>query len=352
MDYTGRLAISYYHTIAVLNKEHKVYLVQHQENQKIYIKKILDVYNLHIYGYLQSHQIRGIPKVYNVYEENDQLTIIEEFISGTSLREIIDARTLSSDLIIRYICELCDILGELHSFHPPIVHRDIKPSNIIVTPYDHIVLIDFNAAKYLTDQNGQDTMLLGTKGYAAPEQYGFGSSTPQTDIYALGILIRELSSALPVSTNIFHPIIHKCTQLNPSDRLEDVHALKAEMEKLKGNNVMESTSASWEKFLPPGFRTKTPWKMLVASVTYLAIIELCISLEVTDVTTTQLWIERFFYLLAMLSIVFCSLNYCNVQRIIPLCSNSHRGIRYFGVLLLDAAVTVGVFIIMLIAVSL
>lgn len=88
--------------------------------------------------------------------------------------------------------ELCEILEKLHSANPPIVHRDIKPSNIIITNYDHVILLDFNAAKYFTDPNTSDTILLGTKGYAAPEQYGFGSSTPQTDIYAVGILLKEL----------------------------------------------------------------------------------------------------------------------------------------------------------------
>ncbi len=272
MDYVGRLEISYYNTIATINSTHKIYLVQHQESQKIYIKKILDVYNLHIYKYLQSNHITGIPKLYNIYEENGQLTLIEEFISGTSLQEIIDAQALSIDLIVRFMCELCDILGRLHFLNPPIIHRDIKPSNIIITPYNHVVLVDFNAAKYLTNKDNSDTVLLGTKGYAAPEQYGFGSSTPQTDIYALGILLKELSSALPTPTDIFDSIINKCTEINPSDRIENVHKLKAEIEKLKRyirSKPQLAKSATWRDFLPPGFRTKTPWKMLTASAIYL-----------------------------------------------------------------------------------
>lgn len=92
--------------------------------------------------------------------------------------------------------DLCEILEKLHSVTPPIVHRDTKPSNIIITNYEHVVLLDFNAAKYFADTDTADTILLGTKGYAAPEQYGFGSSTPQTDIYALGILLKELVKSL------------------------------------------------------------------------------------------------------------------------------------------------------------
>lgn len=354
MDYVERLAISYYNTIATINSAHKVYLVQHQESQKIYIKKILDVYNLHIYEYLQSHRITGIPKLYNVYEENEQLIIIEEFISGTSLLEIINTQALSIDLIIRFMCELCDILGRLHSLNPPIIHRDIKPSNIIITPYNHVVLIDFNAAKYLTNKNNSDTILLGTKGYAAPEQYGFGSSTPQTDIYALGILLNELSSALPASTNLFDSIINKCTQINPSDRIENVHKLKTEIEKLKEHHITKpqfTKPATWRDFVPPGFRTKTPWKILTASVIYSFIFWLCLSLEVENVTTFQLWIERIISLLIMLFIIFCCFNYCNIQRFMPLCTNNHRIIRYLGILLLNVTVTFLLLIVMTILVT-
>ena len=349
MNYMERLAISYYNTIATINSAHKVYLVQHRESQKIYIKKILDVYNPHIYEYLQNHCIAGIPKLYNVCEENGQLTIIEEFISGTSLQEIIDTNALSVDLIIRFMSELCDILGRLHSLNPPIIHRDIKPSNIIITPCHHVVLIDFNAAKYLTDVNHSDTVLLGTKGYAAPEQYGFGSSTPQTDIYALGILLKELSSALPASPNLFDAIINQCTQINPSERWENTDALKAEINKLSKYNtnpIQATETIAWKHLMPPGFRTNTPWKIFIASVIYLFIFWLCLTLNVKDATVSKLWIERIFSLLILLSVVFCSFNYCNIQRLMPLCTNRRRIIRYLGILLLNVAIIFLLFIVM------
>lgn len=351
MDYAGRLAISYYKTIATINSEHKVYLVQHQESRKIYVKKILDVYNLHIYEYLQKHCITGIPGIYDIYEENNQLTVIEEYISGTSLQEIADTGALTIDLMIQIMCELCDTLENLHSLNPPIIHRDIKPSNLILTPYHHAVLIDFNAAKYWTGQGNTDTILLGTKGYAAPEQYGFGSSTPQTDIYALGILLKELSSALPAPISIFDSIINKCTQMNPSDRIENVHKLKAEIQKIKRQRTGKPKlfrSDLWKGFLPPGFRTKTPWKALTASTIYLFLFWLSLSLEVKDVTVPQLWVERIICLFIMFSVVFCWFNYCNIQRFVPLCKSRHRIIRCLGILILSVAVIFLLFLIMFI----
>lgn len=75
---------------------------------------------------------------------------------------------------------------------PPIVHRDIKPSNIILTEGGRIVLIDLNAARLDDKKSSHDTQLIGTAGFAAPEQYGFAASSPRADLYAAGILMRVL----------------------------------------------------------------------------------------------------------------------------------------------------------------
>ena len=347
MDYSNRLSISYYKTIAVINETHNVFLVQHQETKKIYVKKILDVYNSQIYDFLQHNKIIGIPGVVDVCEENHRLTVIEEFISGASLQEIMESGQLSLTALTHYICELCDVLERLHSLNPPIIHRDIKPSNIIVTSYDHVMLLDFNAAKHLTDASASDTVLLGTKGYAAPEQYGFGSSTPQTDIYALGILLKELSLALPVPTDKFDKIIQKCTQINPSDRFESVAALKQEMIKTGETQAsLPSHSFTWKSVVPPGYRTLTPWKMLVSTVSYLFVLYLSLSTEFKDTFGAALWVERFFCLCMMLSIIFISFNYCDIQRCLPLCKNKNWILHYIGILLLDFIVLFSLFLIM------
>lgn len=349
MDYSARLNISYYQTIAVINEAHKVYLVQHQETKKIYIKKILEVYNFSIYDYLQHNKISGIPQVIDLYEEDGRLTVIEQFISGASLQDIMASGELSAAALTEYMCELCDILEKLHSLNPPVIHRDIKPSNIIVTCYDHVMLIDFNAAKYLTDANVSDTVLLGTKGYAAPEQYGFGSSTPQTDIYALGILLKELVSALPVPTEKFDRIIQKCTRINPADRFESAAGLKQEIQKLNGDPAaVHSEPFLRRALLPPGYRTFTPWKMVVSSIVYLFVFWFCLSIEFKNVFGSQLWMERIFFLGIALSVVFCSFNYCGIQRFLPLCKNSNRIVRGIGVVLLDLIIAVLIFVVMLV----
>ncbi len=339
MDFENRLEDSYYATIAVLNEEHGTYLVQHRETGKIYVRKVLDVYNLDIYESLRDDPVPGVPRIVNLCEEDGRLAIIEEFISGETLREKIDAGALSEDQVIRYMTELCAILERLHGQDPPIIHRDIKPSNVIVTPCDHVFLIDFDAAKRFSGDESRDTVLLGTKGYAAPEQYGFGASSPRTDIYALGILLRELAIALPGRTGAFDGIIKKCTEMNPSDRTKTVRELRLDLEALQagGNGAGGDARHAWRRLLPPGFRTGTPWKMLVAVPAYLLIFYLFLTLD-SEGPAPYKWTERVMGLLMMLSVVFCTFDYCGVQRIIPICASRNALIRCLGILALNLLV--------------
>lgn len=349
MNDSSRLAMSYYKTIAVINESHNIFLVQHQETKKIYVKKILDVYNNQVYQYLYENKILGVPQIIGLYEENNQLTVVEEFISGSSLQEKIDANDITITLINRYMYELCEILEKLHSVNPPIVHRDIKPSNVMITEYDHVMLLDFNAAKYFADTDTTDTILLGTRGYAAPEQYGFGSSTPQTDIYSLGILLKELVGVLQDPTDKFDEIISTCTQMNPADRFQSMSTLKQAF--LEIDNPMPSNiskSFTWKSLIPPGFRTLTPWKIGLSSMTYLFIFWLSLNMQLDSETSLLLWLNRIFCLAIMLSVVFCSFNYCNVQRILPLCGHQNRILHYIGIILLDFIVALFLFMILII----
>ena len=233
--FDSKLPVSFYSKIAALNKEHGIYIVQHRETGKIYVKKLMSSYDLAVYEELFKRQLRGLPHIYAMYEEAHVLTVIEEYISGDTLQEVLDicGRIPETD-VIHYICSLCDILSQLHLLHPPIIHRDIKPSNIILTEDGRIILIDLNAAKQADESKRRDTRLLGTKGFAAPEQYGFGSSSPQTDIYALGKLITTLltgDSDRDV-TGKLRPIVDKCLQMNPKERFQSAAQLRSALQKL------------------------------------------------------------------------------------------------------------------------
>lgn len=346
MDLTHKLAISYYKTIAVINEPHKIYLVQHIETNKIFIKKILDVYNAKIYEYLYNNYILGTPKIIDYFEEENQLIIIEEYISGISLQEKIAASDLAQEDILHYMMDLCNILEQLHSMKPAVIHRDIKPSNIIITNYNRAILLDFNAAKYYSLSKSEDTVLLGTQGYAAPEQYGFGASSPQTDIYSLGIILKEMCASINDISGTFDFIIDTCTRIKPSERFKSIKELKTAL-----SAHIKPTPAKLERdtitsFIPPGFRTQTPWKMLLSSISYLFIFWLCLSLQVSNTYGMALWLERLFILIIMLCMIFACFNYRDVQRFMPLCKHSNKIIHYAGIIVLNIAIMFSLLIIL------
>lgn len=377
MDLDQRLAISYYKPIAVINEPHHVYLVQHQETKKIAIKKVLDVYNLAVYAELYRNPITGTPRILNYYEENDQLTVIEEYISGTSLQDKINHADISPNDMLPYMLDLCAILEQLHLHNPAIIHRDVKPSNVIITSYNRAMLLDFNAAKYHTMAKDSDTILLGTQGYAAPEQYGFGQSSPQTDIYSLGILLKEMAQAAHCQNPYIDAIIDKCTQMNPAERYQSIddlrqalltnggilsytHASQVSSRDLSGissnrsNTQIQGNSVSPAKhvqYVPPGFRSRTPWKMAVALLTYIFLTWFCLSLKVKNTFGAALWVERVFVLIMMLFIVASIFDYLNVRRLMPLCQHDKKATRILGVVMLDILVVFGLIVLMAIVQS-
>lgn len=365
MDFSKRLALSYYKKIAVLNEAHHVELVQHQENQKIFVKKQLYQYDGALYRRLQETRIAGIPKIVELVEEDNILTLIEDYIPGETLQEKIQEQSLSEHLILRYMLDLCTLLGRLHQLNPPIIHRDIKPANIIITTDNRVVLLDFNAAKFFTDTKSEDTVLLGTKGYAAPEQYGFGVSTTQTDIYAIGVLLQELAASLQHPAHHFDQIIEKCTQLNPADRFLTVTDLRSQLaatqsaltaapdfsskKQLPESPPQDTANAPKQKttYALPGFRTKKRSRMVLATLGYGLWFYFCLSLNFEHVTVVENWLERFFVFMIGIGIIFVSTDYLAIRHVMPLCQHPNRFVRYIGIVLLDA----GIFLFAIIALT-
>lgn len=356
MDIESRLSISFYKTVATINDAHKIYIVQNINTHQIYVKKILDVYNKTIYEYLKSNPIAHTPKIYELYEEDKQLTVIEEYISGDTIEQLLNnGYYFNNDTIRSIIVQLCKIISDFHKCKPSIIHRDIKPSNIIISPSNELYLLDFNAAKYQSEDKYEDTTLLGTRGYAAPEQYGFGSSTKQTDIYAIGMLLNTLVngsfSQEAVLKSDFTDIIQKCIKLNASERYDNVESIIKIIK--QANNLSAKTSySSWKQYLPPGYRSLSPLNILLATVGYPFILWMSLSLEVKNTTTISLYIERFFFLIIFLSTVFFSSNYLDIQNYFPFCKSKNKLIRFTAIAFIDFIIIVSLLILMIIIISL
>lgn len=365
MDYSRRLAISYYKTVAPINEEHNVYLARHRETGRFFVRKTLDVYTVSVYEQLRRNPVRGIPGIIDYCEENGKLILIEEFISGRTLREILDGSRLpraeedgsgilTAEKVGHYMISLCEILQQLHSMDPPIIHRDIKPSNIIIDGYGNAYLLDYNAARHFRtgEAPDTDTRLLGTQGYAAPEQYGFGQSSMQTDIYSLGRILSECAQCLPPEDHTFDRVIRKCTQMDPAKRYSSAGRLRAALRKCLGISDSRDIAGSIANpYLPPGFRTVNPWKMIIASVVYLCIFYVSLTLEANNLTGAGVWFQRICVLVILMTGVMLGTNYLNMQSIAPFHESDSPALRFAGAVLLMFSVTGMMFLLSVIMIS-
>ena len=264
--------LSYYQQIASLNDDHNICLVQNVTDKKVYVKKILTVYNLEVFRYLQEHPIANMPHIYEIVVDSDKLIVIEEYMSGTTLQELLGERqSLSEEETSNIICQLCTILEALHNAHPPIIHRDIKPSNIIISPDGVVKLIDMNAAKWSRDIVGHDTLLIGPAGYAAPEQYGFAASDTKTDVYSIGVLINVMLTGVPPVERLAREpmghIVSRCTKMDPKERYDSISDVRRAV--LDSKSEPDSADNRIRcRYAPPGFRTLRPLSMFFSAIGY------------------------------------------------------------------------------------
>ena len=367
MNASEAYILSSYKEIAVLNAEHGVTLVQDTTSGIVYVKKILTIYNAEVYRTLKNHPVPGIPEIIEMIEEDDRLIVIEEYIGGQTLRAILDNGNLfPEEEAVRIVEQVCVIVNDLHSADPPIIHRDIKPSNIICTPDGSIRLLDMNAARKVVTGKSEDTQLIGTVGYAAPEQFGFGASTVQTDIYAIGVLLCELMTGVLPKERIprgrIGRIIRKCTRLDPKDRYKSVRDLLDALAAGHGYSTGVTYSSpgrsysgikrKW-KYMIPGYRTGSPVNILIATSVYAFFLSLVINLEVKDIPPgIVLWAVRLVYLIFGLGILFFTGNYLNIWDRLRISRIRNPLIRLFVVLLIDAVlIVIMVFAMILTAVA-
>ena len=345
MTIEQELQLSYYQKVADINADHCIYLVQDVRTKKFYVKKLLTVYNADIYHYLQEHPVPNTPQIILAEEDNGVLRVIEEYIPGDTLEELLEKQgAFPESQVINITCQLCTILEAFHNCYPAIVNRDIKPSNIKLTPEGVVKLLDMNAAKWSNGQAEKDTVLLGTQGYAAPEQYGFGPSSVLTDIYSVGVLMNVmLTGDLPgrrMAGGRLAGIIRKCVELSPANRYQSIRELHSVLNAFIGKIVPEQQSnGDWRRFLPPGFRKKNIIRWLFSAVGYVFLFYIGFTLEVENATSaTEIILNRIFFTLSILLIVLFNGNYMGIHQKFALTRNKHRFVRWVGMALVDFAI--------------
>lgn len=177
-----------------------------------------------------------LPRIVDIIDRKNVIYVVMDYIEGEPLSKILEQYGAQpQEIVIEWAKELAGVLEYLHMQDPPIIYRDMKPANIMLQPNGNIKLIDFGIAREYKEQNVEDTVSLGTKGYAAPEQFGGkGQTDPRTDIYCLGVTLYHLVTGQnpceppyelypirhwkPELSAGLESIILKCTQMNPQDR--------------------------------------------------------------------------------------------------------------------------------------
>ncbi|MDO5786049.1 MAG: serine/threonine-protein kinase [Eubacteriales bacterium] len=255
-------------TVRALGNRSDVTLIREASGQ-LYVRRIIPAEKVSVYQTLQSLHAPHIPEIISITEISaEQYEVIEAYIEGQTLEHILSSRgLLPEDQAAVYITQLCDALEIVHK--AGIIHRDIKPENIIITADDTLYLLDFDISRVHKRGQHADTDFMGTKGYAAPEQFGFQQTSVSTDIYAIGVVLNEMitgqlpQEALPYSS--IRRIIIRCTDIDPTRRYRSVKQLKNAL-----HIYLTKEAAPLVGMLRsvPGFRSWTGWKMIIAASFY------------------------------------------------------------------------------------
>ena len=360
--------LSFYRELTVLDEKKNIVLVQDIRNSELCVKKTLDIYSRDVYEQLASVRIEGVPAVKECVADDGKLIVVEEYVQGRSLKQVLDEHgLLNAEQAYEIAVQLADVLVRLHQLEPAIVHRDIKPSNIIIEKNGHVNLIDFNAARHVNADKNEDTRMLGTVYFAAPEQFGFGQSDERTDIYGLGATINYIMTGDKPGAGIaecrFSDILKKCLMVDAKDRYQSAEELRGVLDMLNYSIVQDNRKkaetafgkdntvsvvrtyrnirdiivkmyrkyqkrnydidTSWRRYLLPGFRRLNVVYCLIALVWYAVIVWMTITFAVTDsktgipVTGGELTMYKIAVFVLFMGMTMWFGNYLNIRRKLP-----------------------------------
>lgn len=226
-----------------------VYLAEHKRLHTQWAVKIVRKQQAARFDFLAESNILKrlqhpmLPRIVDIFEDRESIYIVEDYVQGITLDELLrQQKKVDEATGLQWFRELCGVLQYLHNQKPnPIIYRDMKPSNIMIQPDGTLKLIDFGIAREYKQESSADTTYIGTKGYAAPEQFGKAQTDARTDIYSLGVTmyhlltgkspydppyqfvpVRQLNETL--SPGIEY-ILGKCIQSEPMDRYQTVDEL-------------------------------------------------------------------------------------------------------------------------------
>lgn len=189
--------------------------------------------------------LTGIPKAYRIFEENSGVYFLREYIEGTPLSQmVLQKGGIQERELCRISIKICRAAEQFQKLEDPMIHRDIKPENIVITHGGEVAFIDFGTMRSYKKDSQRDTFVVGTRGTAAPEQYGYNQTDQRTDVYAIGRTMLymatesyELDQILECGVNReLKKIIKKACSFEPDKRYADAAELGRAIEKCQENN--------------------------------------------------------------------------------------------------------------------
>ncbi|MBC2191011.1 serine/threonine protein kinase [Listeria sp. FSL L7-0229] len=341
------------------NKENPAVLTRNTSTGELFVRKIMPISFAPVIEQLKDLSSNYLPKIDVMIPNGNQLIVYEEYINGKNLADLMKTTaTFDADEVTRLMLMLSDALTELHA--NAIIHRDIKPSNIMISNDGVLKLIDFDASRVFEVGKNQDTVNLGTIGYAAPEQYGYSQTDARSDIYSIGVLMLELllgKNTLPdkEQATSLEKIAMQAAAFDPDQRYQSIQDFRTAVknDSLGPSFVSElsdfttsddfDTESDWENvasdyendFIPwykhiPGFRTGKPWKMVVAVLGYVFMAVGLFSPPADDskMTHTVNFFNNFL-LIVPAFVIFTNL--CGIWSKLPLLKSSSPGTRRAGI---------------------
>lgn len=307
------------------SKKGVVFKAQDRTNGSFVIVRVVYHTNPNSFSFLRTIQSPHLARVIDLFASGSDTVIVEEYLSGQTLQQLLDAHFVFPEyMVIDILRQLCEALEPIHNCG--IVHRDIKPSNIMLCGAN-AVLIDFDVARYHNPGQKKDTVYMGTDGYAAPEQYGFSQTDMRTDIYSLGVVIREISGG--IQNAAFKQIIDRCTAFDPKNRYSHVHWILEDLRRYRlitppappppPANLKKSRSAS----------PKTA--KIIGMVVYLIFALALLTRQDFEVTLTDYLLSKCVYLFLPTYPALFLINPFDLRHKLPLLRSKKKSTRIIGI---------------------
>lgn len=262
----SKLLLWQFREIGQINKNTVV--VYNDYLQRQMILKILPRQNLPVLKDIMKIKHPNLMEIYDVMDDGINCNCLCEFVFGNNLDKIVYTKMgVDPKIAEKWMVQLCNGVETLHQKN--IIHRDITPNNVMIDYEGNIKLIDFNISRERKQSASRDTTVMGTAGYASPEQFGFTQTGFGADIYAMGVLLNfMLTGKMPnekLCSGKYASIVKKATQIKEEDRYSNVYQMELA---LQGNGNEKLSFA--DKFLLnlPGFRSNKTSHKVIAIIGY------------------------------------------------------------------------------------